>query len=228
MRSEETKSLLSVILVSAMKEYVFLLLLLRMGSLPARGSKTSVTVSHKLSAVIPPKHRPASHEINSASVLLYATADCFLQVQLIGTNVWLPKMHDTAKSASWQGPHSDVLFPPHDSTVCNHSQHGCWKSVCRSAYHKLCSICWCLLPSNSQTTQCQAYQCELHARISGRVVNTCLIATFRGRKINFTNSKTLFGRCRDRPWRALPWTRPDVKELLFFKKKERNESKKKM
>ena len=33
--------------------------------------------------------RPASNEIISASVLLCETAVCLLQVQLIGTNVWL-------------------------------------------------------------------------------------------------------------------------------------------
>ena len=36
-----------------------------------------------------PYLRPASTEISSASVLLCETAVCLLQVQLIGTNVWL-------------------------------------------------------------------------------------------------------------------------------------------
>ena len=35
---------------------------------------------------------PASREIISASVELCETEVCFLHIQLIGTNVWLPKM----------------------------------------------------------------------------------------------------------------------------------------
>ena len=35
---------------------------------------------------------------------------------------------------------------------------------------------------------------------------------FQGRKSNFTNSKTLVGRCRDRPSRALPFDLPECKE----------------
>ena len=42
--------------------------------------------------------------------------------------------------------------------------------------------------------------------------------------INFTNSKTLVGRCRDRPSRALPLTCPNVKN--FFKKYEKIKKKK--
>ena len=41
---------------------------------------------------------------------------------------------------------------------------------------------------------------------------------FWGRKINFANSKTLVGRCRDRQSRALPLTCPNVKNLVFFRK----------
>ena len=54
--------------------------MLRMESLSARGSNTAVTSFHKKSARIPSNLRPASSEIISASVLL-------------GTSVWLPKMH---------------------------------------------------------------------------------------------------------------------------------------
>ena len=56
---------------------------------------------------------PASREIISASLELYETEVCFLHIQLIGTNVWLPKMYrippdidfesstSLAKSESW-------------------------------------------------------------------------------------------------------------------------------
>ena len=37
--------------------------------------------------------KPASREIISASVELCETEVCFLHIQLIGTNVWLPNMH---------------------------------------------------------------------------------------------------------------------------------------
>ena len=67
--------------------------MLRMESLPARGSNTSVSMSQKMSAGIPSNLRPASHGIISASVLLRDTADSFLQVQLAGTHVRLSKIH---------------------------------------------------------------------------------------------------------------------------------------
>ena len=39
--------------------------------------------------------RPASSEMISASVLLCATAVCFLLDHEISTDVWLPKMYNT-------------------------------------------------------------------------------------------------------------------------------------
>ena len=68
---------------------------------------------------------PASREIISASVELWETEVCFLHIQLIGTNVWLPKMHKIppdvdfesskppAKSESWNNPnrHCCAVFP---------------------------------------------------------------------------------------------------------------------
>ena len=49
----------------------------------------------------------------------------------------------------------------------------------------------------------------------------------RGRKINFANSKTLVGRCRDRPSRALPVTCPNVRNLSKKKRKMKNKKIKK-
>ena len=63
-----TLSILSVHLLSAMRDFVFLSLVLRMGSLPARGSNTSIAMSHKLSERIPSNLSPASNEIISACV----------------------------------------------------------------------------------------------------------------------------------------------------------------
>ena len=56
---------------------------------------TSITVLQKVSAEIPSNRRRASDEISYASVQLCETLVCFLQDQLVGTNVWLPKMHNT-------------------------------------------------------------------------------------------------------------------------------------
>ena len=60
--------------------------MLRMGPVPARGSDTSITMSHKLSAGIPHILTQAPNEIISAPVLLCDQL-YFLQVQLFGTNV---------------------------------------------------------------------------------------------------------------------------------------------
>ena len=76
-------------------------------------------------AGIPSVPKPASREIISASVELCETEVCLLHIQLIGTNVWLPKMHkippdvdfessgSRAKSESWNNPnlHCCAVFP---------------------------------------------------------------------------------------------------------------------
>ena len=69
--------------------------------------------------------KPASGEMTSASVELCETEVCFLHIQLIDTNVRLPKMHkippdvdfdssrSPAKSESWDNPslHCCAVFP---------------------------------------------------------------------------------------------------------------------
>ena len=93
---EGTKSMMSIsiILLSAMSDFVVLGWLF-MGSLTAGGSNTPGTVSHTLSAGSTSNLRPGSHKILHVSVLLCETAVWHLQVQLIGTNVLLPRMHNT-------------------------------------------------------------------------------------------------------------------------------------
>ena len=73
----------------------------------------------------PSNLNPASEEMISYSVELCETEVRFLHIQLIGTNVWLPKMHNVppevdfessrspAKSESWNSPslHCLALFP---------------------------------------------------------------------------------------------------------------------
>ena len=56
--------------------------------------KTATIRSHKSSAGIPSNLNPASKEMISDSVELCETEVCFLHIQLIGTNVWLPQMHN--------------------------------------------------------------------------------------------------------------------------------------
>ena len=90
-----------------------------------QGCNTSVTVSHKLSAGIPSNLRPTSHEIISASVLLCDTPVCFLHVQLIGTNVWLPKMHNIRPDVDLESFWSPDCVSP--ATV--HVPHRSWYHV---------------------------------------------------------------------------------------------------
>ena len=86
---------------------------------------TSITKSQRSSAEIPSMRKPAATEIISASVELWKTDVCVLHIQLIGTNVWLPKIHKTppevdfessrspAKLESWNSPnlHCLAVFP---------------------------------------------------------------------------------------------------------------------
>ena len=87
--------------------------------------RTATIRSHKSSAGIPSNLNSASKEMISDSVQLCGTEVCFLHIQLIGTNVWLPKTHNVppdvdfessrspAKSESWNSPslHCLAVFP---------------------------------------------------------------------------------------------------------------------
>ena len=86
---------------------------------------TSITKSQRSRAGIPSMRKPASRKITSASVELCETEVCFLHIQLLGKNVWLPKMHrvppdvdfessgSPAKSESWNSPslHCCAVLP---------------------------------------------------------------------------------------------------------------------
>ena len=56
--------------------------------------RTITIRSHKSSAGVPSVLKPASKETMSDSVELCETEVCFLHIQLIGTNGWLPKVHN--------------------------------------------------------------------------------------------------------------------------------------
>ena len=62
--------------------------------------------SHKSSAGIPSNLNPASKEMISDSVELCETEVCFLHIQLIGTNVWLPKMHNVPPDVDFESSRS--------------------------------------------------------------------------------------------------------------------------
>ena len=98
---------------------------------------TSITKSQRSRAGIPSMRKLASRELISASVELCETEVCFLHIQLIGTNVWLPKMQrippdfdfessrSPAKSESWNNPHLQccAVFPTQQFCLCSHV---CW------------------------------------------------------------------------------------------------------
>ena len=81
--------------------------------------------------------KPASREITSASVAQCETQVCFLHIQLIGTNVWLPKMHKSppdidfesskspAKSKSWNSPNLNCCAVSPTEQYCLNS-HVWW------------------------------------------------------------------------------------------------------
>ena len=75
--------------------------------------------------------KPASREIMSASAELCETEVCFMHIQLIGTNVWLPKIHKSPPDVDFESSGSlatsenpetvptciVVQYSPHDNIV---------------------------------------------------------------------------------------------------------------
>ena len=96
--------------------------------------KTETIRSHNSRAGIPSNLNPASKEMISDSVELCETEVCFLLIQHIGTNVWLPKMHNVppevdfessrspAKSESWNSPslHCFAVLPTWQYCLYSH------------------------------------------------------------------------------------------------------------
>ena len=77
---------------------------------------TSKTKSKRSRPGFPSMCRPASREIFSSSVELCETEVCFWHTQLLGTNVWRPKIHKFHPEIdfeSWNGPnlHCCAVFP---------------------------------------------------------------------------------------------------------------------
>ena len=101
--------------------------------------RTATIRSHKSSAGILSSLNPASKEMISDSVELCETEVCFLHIQLIGTNVWLPKTHNAppdvdfessrsqAKSESWNSPslHCLAVLPTWQCCLYSHVWWSC-------------------------------------------------------------------------------------------------------
>ena len=133
-------------------------------------------------AGIPSMRKLASREMISASVELCETEICFLRIQLIGTNVWLPKKHKTppdvdfgssrslAKSESWNNPNLHCF--PHNHIACiDMCDDECTRSNALSVCHKILSILWPHEQACSQTTKHQVSQYEPNTNISEQFLN---------------------------------------------------------
>ena len=111
---------------------------------------TSITNSQRSRAEVPSMRETASREITSASVELRETEVCFLHIQIMGTNVWLPKMQrippdvefessrSPAKSESWNNPslHCCAVFP-HNEIDWIHMCDECTRGKALNVCHKL-------------------------------------------------------------------------------------------
>ena len=64
-------------------------------------ARASLFTDHKISD-LPTNLNPASKEMISDSVELYETAVRFLHIQLMGTNVWLPKTHNVLPDVDFE------------------------------------------------------------------------------------------------------------------------------
>ena len=83
------------------------------------------------------------------------TEVCFLHIQLIGTNVWLPKIHKTPPDVDFESSRSPqnqspetilvcivVLYFPHEKIAWIHMRDECMRSNVLSVCHKHWSIWW--------------------------------------------------------------------------------------
>ena len=132
---------------------------------------TSITASQRSRASNPSMRNPASKEIISDAVELWDSDVCFLHIQLMGTNVWLPKTHNVrpevdfessrspTKSESWNSPnlHCLAVFP-HDNIVCIHLRDEYMKSIDSGVCHRLWSILLWIVRAYLPTIEYQVVQ----------------------------------------------------------------------
>ena len=148
---------------------------------------TSITESQRSRAGIPSTRKPASREIISAFVELCETEEvCFLHIQLISTNVWLPTMHRTLlmlilrlknirQSQSLETIRVCIVSQcyPHKNIAGIHLYDECTRSSAPSVCHKILSILW---PHEhfSQTIKYQISQYKQITKISEKFVSRLL------------------------------------------------------
>ena len=77
--------------------------------------RTEIIRSHSSRASKPSSLNPVSREIISDSVELWETDVCFLHIQLIGTNVWLPKTHNVLPEVDFESSRSPAKSEPWNS-----------------------------------------------------------------------------------------------------------------
>ena len=120
----------------------------------SRFHKTETIRSHNSRAGSPSNLNPVSKEMISDSVELCETAVCFLHIQLIGTNVWLPKNAQCSSRSGFRifkisrevrvlKPSQSALFSSitHMTIiVCVHMYDECMKSIDSRVCHRLWSI----------------------------------------------------------------------------------------
>ena len=116
--------------------------------------RTETIRSHNSRAGNPSNLSPVSREMISDSVELWEAAVCFLHIQLIGTNVWLPKMHNVprevdfessrslAKSESWNSAslHCFAVLPTWQYFL--YSLLNVRDQTLQAFRHKILSILW--------------------------------------------------------------------------------------
>ena len=131
--------------------------------------RTATIRSQKSRAGIPSNLNPASKEMISDSVELCETEVCFLHIQLIGTNVWLPMTSKNAQCSTWSRLSPQDLLQnrsletvpvcivwqclPHGNTVCIHMF-----DECKRSNHMLWSILWSIVQVCSLTLEYQVFQ----------------------------------------------------------------------
>ena len=134
--------------------------------------RTETIRSHSSRASNPSNLSPVSREMISDSVELWETDVCFLHIQLIGTNVWLPKTHNVppeldfessrspAKSESWNSPslHCFAVFPTLQYCLYSHVYDEYMKSIDSGVCHRPWSILWWIVRGYLLTIEYQVVQ----------------------------------------------------------------------
>ena len=144
---------------------------------------TCVPKFQRSKAGIPSIRRIAAREIISASVELRETEVCFLHIQLIGTNVWLPKMHKTPPDVDFESSKS----PAKSESSNNPNRHCCavcfpqgnivWIHLCdESKKSHLLNVCRML--SSTSWWHGQACSLTIKYHVCHFEPNTCISEQF--------------------------------------------------